>query len=96
MLNHSQFIDRIISKLDLLVEATGMNKALALVEIGQMLVTLQNGIQNDEKNHKEAIDNLQGQIDELTKQLNGNEPVEKVVLDMSPKIEEQEDSDGNN
>lgn len=96
MLNHSQFIDQIISKLNPLVEATGMNKAIALVEIGQMLVTLQNGIQNDEKNHKEAIDNLQGQIDELTKQLNGNEPVKKVVIDMSPKIEEQEDSDGNN
>ena len=85
-MNHAEFIDQIISELGQVVEATGMNKALILVKVGQMLVTLQNGIKNEEKMHKEQINSLQIQIDELTKQINGEEVIERVVIPISEEM----------
>lgn len=87
MLDHVKFIDQIIHELSQVVEATGMDKAILLVRVGQMLVTLQNGLKSDEANHKKSIEELQAQIDELTKELNGGEPIEKVVLDVNPNME---------
>ena len=86
MLNNAEFIDQIISELGQAVEATGMNKALILVKVGQMLITLQNGIKNDEKAHKEQVNSLQIQIDELVKQLNGEEVIERVVIPISEEM----------
>lgn len=94
MLNHIQFIDEIFQKLSLVVEATGMNKAVLIVEIGNMLVTLQRGLKNDEKNHEEALRILQEQVDDLVKQLNGDEPIEKVTLNFEPTQTSEVDQNG--
>lgn len=94
MLNHIQFIDEIFQKLSLVVEATGMNKAVLIVEIGNMLVTLQTGLKNDEKNHEEALRILQEQVDDLVKQLNGDEPIEKVTLNFEPTQTSEVDQNG--
>lgn len=94
MLNHIQFIDEIFQKLSLVVEATGMNKAVLIVEIGNMLVTLKTGLKNDEKNHEEALRILQEQVDDLVKQLNGDEPVEKVTLNFESTQTSEVDQNG--
>ena len=97
MKNHAQFIDQIILKLGEIVEAKGMDKAILVVEIGKMLVTLQTGICNSEKIHEDEVKLLQEQIDDLVKQLNGDEPIEKVHVDLAPETSKDGvDQNGNN
>ena len=90
MLNHIQFVDQILDKLGELVDAKGMTKAILIVEIGKMLMTLENGLKNDEENHRKNIEELQRQIDELTQQLNSGEPIEKVHIELTPTVSVKE------
>ena len=96
MLNHIQFVDKILEKLGEIVDAKGMAKAILIVEVGKMLMTLETGLKNDEDNHRKNIEELQRQIDELTQQLNSGEPIEKVHIDLTPAVSVKEvDQNGN-
>ena len=86
MLSRKQFIDQIMVKLGEIADAKGMTKAVLIVEVGQMLMTLENGLKNDEENHRKTIEELQRQIDDLVQQLNNGEPIEKMHIDLMPTI----------
>lgn len=82
-MNNCQFIDQIFVEVGKLADLTGMDKAIKIVSIGQMLITLQNGIKKDEANNHETIESLQKQLDDLAEQIN-HEPPERINFSFPP------------
>lgn len=67
MYTNSEFIDRIIAKLNDLADAKGIVRCAAILEIYQMLNNLKDGIAKDEETHKEEKLVLEERIRDLKK-----------------------------
>lgn len=66
-MNTSEFIDQILKELSVLMETSGVSRALSCVRIAQMLNTLNEGCQKREEEFTKEKQSLLTTIDKLTK-----------------------------
>lgn len=91
-----EFVDSILLKVGDLIDAHGFNKAVLIVEIGKMLISLKEGIQKEKEGNKKIHDFLKKQLEDMQRQITGSNPEVRNVyhLDLENTIAEEEIQNG--